>query len=435
MLKMTDTPSNDEEISNESTEYDPSTQEDEESELDKKKATPKRAPRFTYIENEALIDGVLTNYKTLFGKLGGQQYCFERKEKIWKKIAQLVSSVGKVPRSAYVCKKRYSDCKIAVKKKMSMMHLHAKKTGGGSCLKIDMCPWEQRLSEKLSLNAVRGIEESIDTEAPVSPPKAFGKKKTQKQSKKFVKTTESMKSYSAKSLLKAKKIVHKNQNMDVSHSSKVKTSSTNIRYDLDKSENASNLLTETLEIRDSSACDSENSQEGKPECSTSINKGRRYEGLKNMTSKSQIKATGVFPINDNINNLIESALNVNKNVVNQEFEILHKDSTEIIRVISELGKEICKNQETMIYYLETISEKLKATKNPDVEHVPSYQEQMENEDENDQFPTGQDEDSNYLNSEIPESGHLKQQEIGDMAQIVRPKRLFKRPRNFFDNED
>ncbi|XP_063791688.1 uncharacterized protein LOC134947626 isoform X2 [Pseudophryne corroboree] len=79
----------------------------------------------------------------------------------------MVSSVGKVPRSAYVCKKRYSDCKIAVKKKLSMMHLHSKKTGGGP-LQIELCEWEQRLRNKISLTAVRGISEAIDTERPSS---------------------------------------------------------------------------------------------------------------------------------------------------------------------------------------------------------------------------------------------------------------------------
>ncbi|XP_063791687.1 uncharacterized protein LOC134947626 isoform X1 [Pseudophryne corroboree] len=196
----------------------------------------------------------------------------------------MVSSVGKVPRSAYVCKKRYSDCKIAVKKKLSMMHLHSKKTGGGP-LQIELCEWEQRLRNKISLTAVRGISEAIDTERPSS----------------------------------------------LSTSSEIKTeigTVSNTTGDCDESENTIQMIADTLEIPDTSDSEKEynaiaHSSSKDQHRNTNIPEPTNF--LKKELLKLEVNKPSAIPTSDEIQYLIHAALEVKKFFVSTEFSSLQKE--------------------------------------------------------------------------------------------------------------
>ncbi|XP_075071604.1 uncharacterized protein LOC142160642 [Mixophyes fleayi] len=123
----------------------------------------KRSHRFSLTENEALVDGVLRNYNQLFGRPTGHTLGTEAKEAIWREIAEEVTSVGRCRRNATVCRKRFSDCKISVKKKLSVMRQQAKKTGGGPPMNIELVSWERRLQYCLAPEPVIGVSSGLDT--------------------------------------------------------------------------------------------------------------------------------------------------------------------------------------------------------------------------------------------------------------------------------
>ncbi|XP_063813664.1 uncharacterized protein LOC135054487 [Pseudophryne corroboree] len=125
----------------------------------------KRCQRFSQKENEALVDGVLRHYHLLFSRPNSVSIGIEKKEAIWRKIADKVSAVGKSRRNAIVCRKRFSDCKIGVRKKLSIMRQHAQGAGGKRPLNIDLVEWEQKLQDHLALEAVTGVSADPDSGA------------------------------------------------------------------------------------------------------------------------------------------------------------------------------------------------------------------------------------------------------------------------------
>jgi hypothetical protein len=73
----------------------------------------KRQPNFSAEELEAMVTGVETNSKLLFGKFGGV-VTSAAKEKCWISVAEMVTAVGGVKRTAGDMKKKWCQMKRLV---------------------------------------------------------------------------------------------------------------------------------------------------------------------------------------------------------------------------------------------------------------------------------------------------------------------------------
>ncbi|XP_063780747.1 uncharacterized protein LOC134928685 isoform X2 [Pseudophryne corroboree] len=125
-----------------------------------------RGQRFSDDENEALVAGVLSHYKELCGhsSLKGSA---SQKRRLWQEVVNKVNSVGTTYRTIEVCKKRYGDCRRAVKLKMAAMEHQA--LGHGDPLEqIRFSHWEENLRQKISSVAASGPQHVLDTCEPSS---------------------------------------------------------------------------------------------------------------------------------------------------------------------------------------------------------------------------------------------------------------------------
>ncbi|KAJ1107433.1 hypothetical protein NDU88_004823 [Pleurodeles waltl] len=72
------------------------------------RVTGERAPAFTAMELERLVDGVLPQYRMLYGPLD-QQVSAHQKKSIWRTIARDLRTLGVYGRRSTHCCKRLED--------------------------------------------------------------------------------------------------------------------------------------------------------------------------------------------------------------------------------------------------------------------------------------------------------------------------------------
>lgn len=125
-----------------------------------------RGQRFSEEENKVLVEGVLTYYKELCGysSLKGSA---SRKRRLWQEVVNKVNSIGTTYRTIEVCKKRYGDCKRAVKLKMAALE-HQAMGWGGPQEQIKFNNWEERLRQKIISVTMNGAQRVLDTCKPSS---------------------------------------------------------------------------------------------------------------------------------------------------------------------------------------------------------------------------------------------------------------------------
>lgn len=125
-----------------------------------------RGQRFSEEENQVLVEGVLTYYKELCGhsNLKGSA---SRKRRLWQEVVNKVNSIGMTYRTIEVCKKRYGDCKRAVKLKMAALE-HQARGWGGPQEQIKFNIWEERLRQKIISVTMNGAQRVLDTCKPSS---------------------------------------------------------------------------------------------------------------------------------------------------------------------------------------------------------------------------------------------------------------------------
>ncbi|XP_048025059.1 myb/SANT-like DNA-binding domain-containing protein 4 [Megalobrama amblycephala] len=104
----------------------------------------RRAFNFSAAEIEILISSVEKGKPVLFGKFS-PSLSNEDKEREWAKVAENVSAVSGVSRSAESVKKKFTTLVSETKKKAALQAKEVKKTGGGTSDAPSLTPSETRI--------------------------------------------------------------------------------------------------------------------------------------------------------------------------------------------------------------------------------------------------------------------------------------------------
>ncbi|XP_018430512.1 PREDICTED: uncharacterized protein LOC108803171 [Nanorana parkeri] len=119
-----------------------------------------RGQRFSEEENEALVVNVLLHYRDLCGH-SAIKGSATRKRRLWQDVADKVNSVATTYRTIEVCKKRYGDCRRAVRLKMAALEQQAE-GGGDPNEQIRFNSWEEKLRQKISSLMSGGRQEVME---------------------------------------------------------------------------------------------------------------------------------------------------------------------------------------------------------------------------------------------------------------------------------
>lgn len=117
------------------------------------KSTRKR--NFSDCEVEALISEVEAKRTILFGSLSSG-ISAKTKRIAWENIAKSVNDVGSENRSTADVKKKWSDIKVDVKRRVAAHHTSSQKTGGGPGVEA-LTPFDQRVTAVLGDQSVVGV--------------------------------------------------------------------------------------------------------------------------------------------------------------------------------------------------------------------------------------------------------------------------------------
>ncbi|CAI9614636.1 unnamed protein product [Staurois parvus] len=123
-----------------------------------------RGQRFSEEENEALVENVLIYYRELCGH-SAVKGSATRKRRLWQEVVNKVNSVATTYRTIEVCKKRYGDCRRAVKLKMAALEQQALGRGDPH-EQIRFNSWEDKLRQKISALMCGGGQQVLDTCEP-----------------------------------------------------------------------------------------------------------------------------------------------------------------------------------------------------------------------------------------------------------------------------
>ncbi|KAM9306062.1 uncharacterized protein PAF06_013144 [Gastrophryne carolinensis] len=107
-----------------------------------------RGQRFSEEENERLVAAVLDHYRDLCGQ-SAMKGSATRKRRLWQEVTNRVNEVASTYRTIEVCKKRYGDCRRAVKLKMAAIE-HQALGRGEPAEQIRFNHWEEKLRHKFS---------------------------------------------------------------------------------------------------------------------------------------------------------------------------------------------------------------------------------------------------------------------------------------------
>ncbi|XP_063283321.1 uncharacterized protein LOC134568604 [Pelobates fuscus] len=120
-------------------------------------------------ENKVLVNKLCQYYQCMFGG-AAKNTSRARKNKMWRKIAASVNTVGGNNRTQEVVKKRYYDIRRMVKRKVKAAAA-SRKTGGGSQDKEpNLLPYEEELLQFLGRDNILGIEGTTGTETSEDHP-------------------------------------------------------------------------------------------------------------------------------------------------------------------------------------------------------------------------------------------------------------------------
>ncbi|XP_073438297.1 uncharacterized protein [Dendrobates tinctorius] len=125
-----------------------------------------RGQRFSEEENRVLVESVLSHYKELCG-YSALKGSASRKKRLWQEVVNKVNSIGATYRTIEVCKKRYGDCKRAVKVKMAALE-HQAMGGIGPPEQIRFNHWEEKLRQKIVSVTMNAAQRVLDTCKPSS---------------------------------------------------------------------------------------------------------------------------------------------------------------------------------------------------------------------------------------------------------------------------
>ncbi|XP_073533324.1 uncharacterized protein [Phyllobates terribilis] len=125
-----------------------------------------RGQRFSEEENQVLVESVLSHYKELCG-YSALKGSATRKRRLWQEVVNQVNSIGATYRTIEVCKKRYGDCKRAVKVKMAALE-HQAMGGIGPPEQIRFNHWEEKLRQKIVSVTMNAAQRVLDTCKPSS---------------------------------------------------------------------------------------------------------------------------------------------------------------------------------------------------------------------------------------------------------------------------
>ncbi|KAM4704616.1 uncharacterized protein WCC33_009480 [Rhinophrynus dorsalis] len=131
-----------------------------------------RALKFTEEEIEILINGVIDNYSKLFGQL-----CFKtstaEKNRIWNRILRDINDLGHASRTTEMLKKRWTDSKRKLKRKLAHLARESRRNGTRLCEEQQLTPYEKRMNEAMSTTCppvgVIGLIDTGDLQNPSGP--------------------------------------------------------------------------------------------------------------------------------------------------------------------------------------------------------------------------------------------------------------------------
>lgn len=124
-----------------------------------------RGQRFSEEENEALVVNVLRYYRELCGH-SAIKGSATRKRRLWQDVVDKVNSVATTYRTIEVCKKRYGDCRRAVRLKMAALEQQAQGRGDPN-EQIRFNSWEEKLRQKISsLMSAGGQPNTMEITSP-----------------------------------------------------------------------------------------------------------------------------------------------------------------------------------------------------------------------------------------------------------------------------
>lgn len=117
--------------------------------------TGKKKKNFTEDELEALLAEVETRKNILFGTLSSG-ITSKRKRNEWESVCQAVNAMGSETRTQAEIKKKWSDIKLDVKRRMAAHRQSVVKTGGGTGDE-EPSSFDQRVAAIVGETAISGI--------------------------------------------------------------------------------------------------------------------------------------------------------------------------------------------------------------------------------------------------------------------------------------
>ncbi|XP_039630071.1 nuclear apoptosis-inducing factor 1-like [Polypterus senegalus] len=115
----------------------------------------KKKKNFSDCEMEVLLSEIEARKNVLFSNLGSG-ISNKRKVMEWHSVADAVKSAGAEDRTVSELKKKWSDIKVAVKRRVAAHRLHVSSTGRGTELP-ELTPFEQRVAAIIGDTLIVGI--------------------------------------------------------------------------------------------------------------------------------------------------------------------------------------------------------------------------------------------------------------------------------------
>ncbi|XP_053549178.1 uncharacterized protein LOC128640783 [Bombina bombina] len=107
-----------------------------------------RSIMFTHLQNCILVESVIEHYDDIIG-YQARTVNPQRKRSIWTEISRSVSAEGSFPKDVWACRKRVTDIRKKIKKKVCREKQCSKGTGGGSGYRAELTDFEQMLYARM----------------------------------------------------------------------------------------------------------------------------------------------------------------------------------------------------------------------------------------------------------------------------------------------
>ncbi|XP_053569812.1 uncharacterized protein LOC128660168 [Bombina bombina] len=121
-----------------------------------------RSVMFTHWQNCILVEAVIEHYDEIIG-YQARTVNPQRKRTIWTQISKSVSAEGSFPKDVRACRKRVTDIRKNIKKKVCREKQSAKGTGGGPGYRAELTDFEQMLYARMGDAVVVGLDVPADT--------------------------------------------------------------------------------------------------------------------------------------------------------------------------------------------------------------------------------------------------------------------------------